>query len=194
MTGTRGLIIDGRSGTGKTTLAARIARATGAIVVHMDDLYPGWHGLAAGSAYATEHVLEPLAAGRAPRWRRWDWHAGRRAEWHAIDAGVPFVLEGCGALSRANRALVGRAIWLELDEPARRARALARDGDDSWWDGWRAEEGAFIAAEEPASHKLCSGLTSQSAKKPKLVRFVEANDAPIERSGTATMTFLRPWL
>lgn len=26
------------------------------------------------------------------------------------------------------------------------------------------------------------------------VRFVEENDAPIERSGTATITFLRPWL
>ena len=35
---------------------------------------------------------------------------------------------------------------------------------------------------------------SQSAKNPWAVRFVEENDAPIERSGTATITFLRPWL
>ena len=51
-----------------------------------------------------------------------------------------------------------------------------------------------LPCEEPGSQRLCSGLTSQSAKNPNLVRLVEENDAPIERSGTATMTFLRPWL
>lgn len=145
------LLLDGRSGTGKTTLAARIARLVGGSVVHLDDLYPGWGGLRAGSDYATAHVLEPLAAGRTPAWRRWDWHAGRRAETHRSTVGAPLVLEGCGALSRANRALADLAVWLELDERARRARALARDGDDSWWDGWRAEEDAFIRREDPRS-------------------------------------------
>ena len=48
--------------------------------------------------------------------------------------------------------------------------------------------------EEPGSQRLCSGLTSQSAKKPCFVSSVEENDAPIERSGTATMTLLRSWL
>ena len=39
--------VDGPAGSGKTTLAAGIAARTGAPVLHMDDLYPGWSGLRA---------------------------------------------------------------------------------------------------------------------------------------------------
>ena len=46
----------------------------------------------------------------------------------------------------------------------------------------------------PAVHKLFSGLMSQSAKKPLSLSFVLANEPPIERSGTATITLLNPWL
>ena len=47
-------LIDGPSGSGKTTLAAEIEQhwnsAVKLQVVHMDDLYPGWDGLAEGAA------------------------------------------------------------------------------------------------------------------------------------------------
>ncbi|KAB1656874.1 hypothetical protein F8O01_09530 [Pseudoclavibacter chungangensis] len=151
MTGAQCVLVDGRSGTGKTTLAARLARTLGGTVVHLDDLYPGWSGLRAGSEYATRAVLEPLARGEMPCWRRWNWFEDRRAETHRVTLGPPIVVEGCGALSRANRSLATLGVWLELDEPTRHARAVARDGDDSWWAGWRAEEDAFIASESPAS-------------------------------------------
>ena len=36
------LLIDGRSGSGKSELATAIAAATGSQVVRLDDLYPGW--------------------------------------------------------------------------------------------------------------------------------------------------------
>ena len=42
------LLIDGPSGAGKTTLALQIGEALGIPVVHLDDFYPGWGGLAEG--------------------------------------------------------------------------------------------------------------------------------------------------
>ena len=61
------------------------------------------------------------------------------------------MIEGCGALSRANRALASFGIWVELDDESRKRRALARSGDDyaPHWDRWAAQEGAFIAREQP---------------------------------------------
>ncbi|MEO8095730.1 MAG: hypothetical protein ABI632_12485, partial [Pseudolysinimonas sp.] len=40
------VLIDGRSGAGKTTLARELAPLVGAQLVSLDDVYPGWDGLA----------------------------------------------------------------------------------------------------------------------------------------------------
>lgn len=144
-------IIDGRSGSGKTELAGRLAAETGARVIHMDDLYAGWHGLATGSRLLERGILAPLAAGRDALWRRWDWAIG---DWGAADRaepGQPLIIEGCGSLTIESREHAGRAIWLEAPEHVRRARALERDGDDSWWLLWSGQEDAHIAANDPAS-------------------------------------------
>ena len=141
------VLVDGRSGSGKSTIARELAAALGAELVRMDDLYPGWDGLDAGS----RHVHDELLTTSAPRWRRWDWHADRPAEWHAVDAARALVIEGCGALSRANRARATLGVWVELDDATRKERALARDGLDyaAHWARWAAQEDAFIARENP---------------------------------------------
>ncbi len=133
------ILVDGRSGSGKTTFAATL----GLPVLHMDDLYPGWHGLAAGSEYLVEAL-------RIRRYRRWDWAAGARAEWHELPDDL--VVEGVGCLTRVTRPLAARAVWLELDEPLRRERALARDPYFAEpWDEWAAQEDLFLAREDPRS-------------------------------------------
>ncbi|MGL5912480.1 MAG: hypothetical protein ACRCZP_20905, partial [Phycicoccus sp.] len=55
--------IDGRSGSGKSSLAAAVASRLRARVVRMDGLYPGWDGLAAGVELLLTYVLEPLWRG-----------------------------------------------------------------------------------------------------------------------------------
>ena len=146
---TRLLLIDGRSGAGKTTLAARLAALLRAEVVHLDDLYLGWDGLDAGSRRAGTEVLAPLAAGRTARFRPWDWATSRLAdEPRTVEPGGVVIVEGCGSLSRANAAFADVALWLELDEDERHRRALERDADDSWWAGWRAQEDAFYVRED----------------------------------------------
>ena len=46
------IAIDGRSGTGKTTLAielaARLRNHHKVALFHLEDIYPGWNGLTAG--------------------------------------------------------------------------------------------------------------------------------------------------
>jgi uridine kinase len=146
----RVLLIDGRSGSGKTELARLIADDwPGAQLVRLDDLYPGWGGLEAGSA----HVHDEILAAERPRWQRWDWAASALAQWHDLDPARPLVIEGAGVLTRRNRALAGLAVWVELDEPTRKTRALARDGATyaPHWEDWAAQETRFIARENPVA-------------------------------------------
>jgi hypothetical protein len=141
------LLLDGRSGSGKTELSALLAeRWPEAQVVHLDDLYPGWDGLEAASRHIGEWVL-----GETPRWRRWDWAGGAPAEWHTLDPLRPIVVEGSGALSRENRARADFGVWVELDDARRKARALARDGGayEPHWNRWAAQEDAFLLREDP---------------------------------------------
>jgi len=145
------LLIDGRSGSGKTELArAVVAGVAGAQLVRLDDLYPGWGGLDEGSRVVHDDIL----ASDRPRWRRWDWGLGRHAEWHELDPLRPLVIEGCGALSRDNRALATFGIWVALDAETRKRRALERDGAEyePHWDEWAAQEDAFLIRENPAAH------------------------------------------
>jgi uridine kinase len=140
------ILIDGRSGSGKTEFARTLAAGLpGAQLVRLDDLYPGWGGLEGGSIAVHTDVLSHF------RWRRFDWATDSLAEWHELDPALPIVVEGCGALSVANRALATLGLWVELDDATRKRRALLRDGDSyaPHWDDWAAQEDVFIARERP---------------------------------------------
>jgi hypothetical protein len=141
------VLIDGGSGAGKTSLGLRLAPALGAQLVSLDDIYPGWDGLEAGSAAVATDLLRE----RDPGWRAWDWRTARPGPWHPLDPTRPLVVEGCGALSRAARARATLGVWVELDAAERRRRALARDGDAyaPHWDRWARQEEAFGAREHP---------------------------------------------
>ena len=138
------LLVDGRSGSGKTEFATALAAATGAQLVRLDALYPGWGGLERGSI-AVERLLTE------GRWQRWDWETAQAAEWHTVDLSRDLIVEGCGAVSRANVSLADRAVWVELDTLTRKRRALARDGElyAPHWDEWAAQEASFIEREHP---------------------------------------------
>lgn len=142
--------VDGPSGSGKTTLGRRLAAAAGgAPLVHMDDLYPGWDGLEEAVPRLVGQVLEPLAAGRPARWRRWDWTAHRYAEEHEVPAAPLVVVEGVGSGARACAAHLSLLVWVEVPQPVRLARGLARDGEAyrPHWERWARQEQAHFARE-----------------------------------------------
>ncbi|WP_235426519.1 ATP-binding protein [Curtobacterium sp. MR_MD2014] len=141
------VLVDGRSGTGKTTLGDAVAARLGARVVHLDDVYPGWDGLRAAADAVVSDVL-----GTPSGYRRWDWERSEPAEWVSIESHVPLVVEGCGALSRGSAPHATLRVWLEADDDVRRDRAIGRDGEvfAREWERWAAQERAFIAAEAPA--------------------------------------------
>jgi gluconate kinase len=143
------VLVDGGSGAGKTTLATALAPLLDAQLVSLDDLYPGWDGLAVGSAAVADSVLRE----RDPGWRRWDWYDEAWAEWHPVDPVRPIVIEGCGALTRAARDRASLGVWIELDAAERRRRALARDGEvfAPHWDRWARQEAQLRAREDPAA-------------------------------------------
>ena len=136
------ICLDGPSGSGKTTLAV----ALGAPVVHVDELIDGWSGLRTVDG-PLEGLLRPLAAGEPGAYRRYDWPAGAYAETVTVPPVPVLVLEGVGAGALAVADLVTVLVWMEAPLEVRRARGLARDGDDfaPHWDAWAAAESEHFA-------------------------------------------------
>lgn len=149
------VLIDGRSGAGKTSLAALVAArwplSGRAQLIALDSLYPGWDGLEAGVERALEWVLRPHGRGMLGTWQRWDWEQQTEAESHAVDPALGLIVEGSGILTPATAALGDIRIWVESDESARKTRALARDGETyrPHWDRWAAQERRHVERDDP---------------------------------------------
>ncbi len=147
---TKLVCVDGPSAAGKTELAAALAAALGdPPILSMDELYPGWDGLAAGVARLRTEVVAPLAAGRPAAYRRWDWARDTYGE--RRDLGIPplLVVEGVGAGAAPGASLL---IWMDAPEEVRYRRAMERDGATyaPYWARWAAQERAHFAADRTA--------------------------------------------
>ena len=130
--------IDGYSGSGKSTLAAAIARlVSNWQVLHLDDWYPGWDGLAAGADIA-RRIAADLRGGRASSYEAWDWENGTTGATTRVPL-APTIIEGCGAIE----AVADLAVWIaDPGEDERRHRALARDGQTyaPHWQRWARQD------------------------------------------------------
>ena len=146
---TRVVAVDGRSGAGKTSLAAGLKSALHAPVVAVEDLYGGWDGLERGIDLLVSGVLEPLAAGRAALVPRYDWIAAAWDTPWALEPPEVLIVEGVGAGARRAAAYESLLIWTETAASVRKKRALDRDGDTfaPHWDAWAAQEDAMLARE-----------------------------------------------
>jgi len=142
--------IDGPAGSGKSTLAAEIASlAGGAAVVHMDDLFEGWRGLARVDEQL-HTLLTPLAQGFSGSYRRWDWPGNAWAETVLVPPAPLLIVEGVGSGASAYAGLTTVLAWVEVPFELRMARGLRRDGEDvsEHWRQWAEDEQALFEREQ----------------------------------------------
>ena len=150
------ILIDGRSNSGKSTLAAEIQNIifkdgeSAPRVIHLDDLYPGWDGLEAGVDYLHRFILSPLLKGQTANWQQYNWSLGKRDEWREFSGGTPLIIEGCGALNKLSAVVADISIWLDVDQEVRHQRWLDREGTGDHWAEWAAQEEEFYAREKSA--------------------------------------------
>ncbi len=152
------IAVDGRSGAGKTTLAvelaARLREHHKVSLFHLEDIYPGWNGLAAGIERYVTTVLAPLRRGLAAEWVSWDWEMHYDGAGHTTLPAEIVVVEGVGAAAEAARPLVDAVVWVEAPEEDRRRRAMDRDGSgyEPYWDTWAAQEQEWLDTDDVPAH------------------------------------------
>ena len=162
--------IDGPAGSGKTTLADAVVaecmrRALGVALVHMDDVYEGWGGLATAGERLHRTVIEPLSRGEEGSCPRYDWEREEYGEQLPVPPEDVVVVEGVGSASRCYADRVSVLVFVEAPEPTRLRRGLARDGAglQPQWRRWAAEEAQHHRAERTRSRAdvLADGETGR---------------------------------
>lgn len=150
------VVIDGPSGSGKTTMADEFAiklAPNGTVsILHMEDLYAGWQGLAHGIETA-EKLIAKRAAGEELTWQRYDWSLHEFTEWITIPAEHIVILEGCGSLVAQTEEIADIRIWLDAEEELRKKRAFSRGGEnyEEFWDVWNAQFEQYVSTSNPQS-------------------------------------------
>ena len=153
------LAVDGRSSSGKTTLAARLQDAVaGSAVVHTDDI-AWWHSRFGWADLLIDGILTPAHAGRPVSYRPPRWDERQRPGAIEVPAGCSLlIIEGVGAARAESAHLTDTAIWVQADERETERRNLARVGQPGGsptvqhMRDWMAEEIPFLAGQRPWEH------------------------------------------
>lgn len=150
------ILVDGRSGGGKSTFAGRLAGLVDATVVHTDDI--AWHHHPIDWAdLLVAGVLDPFRRGDPVVFRPPAWVARDRPGAIEVPAGRCLVVEGVGASRAELAAHADLVVWVQSDPTEARRRGLARDvvlgrspeQAEAFWDEWARSEDPFIAADRP---------------------------------------------
>lgn len=156
------ILIDGRAASGKSQFAKDLSELyfqserQAARIVQMDDLYPGWDGLAEGSVYLLTQVLSPISQGKTANWQVWNWQANQRGAEDAVNGhrefsgGTALIVEGCGSISRLTSEIADLTIWIQAEDDERRKRFNLRDLGkfDEYFGMWATQEDEFYLREK----------------------------------------------
>jgi len=130
--GTTVIAVDGVAGSGKTTLALKLANdLDNSHVVHMDDLYDGWNNPLSQklTARVISQLLDPLSKQLSVSYQIFNWKLNRFTDFKAVPKSRYLILEGVGAAQREFRPYINKIIWIECDPDLGYKRVIIRDGD-----------------------------------------------------------------
>jgi hypothetical protein len=153
--------LDGRSSSGKTTLAHRLEQAVpGAVTVHTDDI-AWWHSYFGWADLLASGVLEPIRRGQAVAFRPPAWDERGRPGAIELPADATLVIvEGVGASQREIAHLLDAVVWVQSDlgaiERRNAARVAAGETNASLVARWMQEEFSFVADQRPWERALVS--------------------------------------
>ena len=128
------IAVDGRAGSGKTTLAHELFLALAVdrsvTVIHLDEIYDGWDNALSSTLTDVLHaMLEELSQQRSTWLPIYNWseHAfGTSKEISPCDL---LIIEGVGSGQKIVREYASATIWLDVDQEVGLSRVLLRDGD-----------------------------------------------------------------
>ncbi len=157
--------VDGRRGTGKSTLAAALATELDAVVIDGDDFFAGGVELRRDSPADRARdciswrrqrpVLEALRAGQAASYHAFDWDAfdGRLEAELTTHLPRPIViLEGVYAARPELADLIDLRVLVRVSDEVRLARLRAREGSIGPWEQqWHEAEEWYFATVAPSS-------------------------------------------
>jgi hypothetical protein len=152
------VLVDGRSGSGKSTFAERLVRLLDGALVHSDDI--AWHLDPTDWAdVLVDGVITPWRRGETVSFRPPGWLAQGRRGTVEIPPRRVLVVEGVGAGRAGLAACAELVVWVQSDRDEARRRGLARDVElgrspeeaEAFWDEWMRAEEPFLAADRPWS-------------------------------------------
>lgn len=152
------IALDGRSGVGKSTLAALLADNVGAALIEGDDFFAGGIGLRSDSPAIRaadcidwprqRAVLDALRQGRAASWRAFDWHAfdGRlQSRVSQLSPRSVVILEGVYSARPELADLIDLKVVVTAPDDLREARLLEREGSIGPWEQqWHEAEAHYF--------------------------------------------------
>lgn len=158
------LAIDGRCGSGKSTLGAWLAEQLPCHLIHMDDFYlpvnrrrPDWAqhpGANMDFARLRTEVLTPLLAGQPAQYRAYVCRLGALRDPVALPPRPLVVVEGSYALHPQLDVPFACKVFLTCTPDCQRQRLQAREGDHfaDFARRWIPLEEGYLAAQHPERH------------------------------------------
>lgn len=152
------IAIDGRAGSGKSSLATWLGKALHAEIIQVDD-FSGPDNPFAWAGDMQKHVIQPILAGKKylsyPRASWWENHAPPPVENQPVTDVM--IIEGVGSVGSAINSSWDLTLYVETPRPICFRRGVERDLStgkprrdiETIWRHWQEKETAYLAQENP---------------------------------------------